>query len=117
MCQDMRCWELVELGLGELRGGLWAQAGQPESPPSVSSPHLPETRAQNAEDEGRTVRNHPPDKAACFKGLTLRITGGFRRACELQENLGELQKSNRRTLGSPCYLKSSHRSSRLFPFL
>lgn len=93
------------------------QTGQPESPPSVSSPHLPETRAQNAEDEGRTVRNHPPDKAACFKGLTLRITGGFRRACELQENLGELQKSNRRTLGSPCYLKSSHRSSRLFPFL
>lgn len=49
--------------------------------------------------------------------LTLRITGWFRCACGVQENRGELLKSNRRTLGSPCYLKSSCRSSRLFPFL
>ena len=51
------------------------KTGQPESPPSVSSSHLPETRAKNAEDEEHTVRNNPPDKAACFKCLTLRITG------------------------------------------
>lgn len=65
MCQDMRCWELVELGLGELRGGLWAQAGQPESLLSASSSQPPtphpetrrawKTRAKNATNRAARV--------------------------------------------------------------